>query len=314
MKVETPWGKYDTRSGTCHHLAHHCADVAACFAVIIRQPAFRARLQSSAGRELSTLDLERLQLLVFLHDAGKLRPGFQAKAGLAGQWPIALSGHVREGLELFMGGEQSIAESLCIDALSSWGVQQSLLAAVISHHGRPCAPRKSLADITAGWAPVAGYDPLQAAAEIGALMPRWFDQAFATDPQPLPDTPAFEHLICGLTTLADWLGSDGRFFPHVGELDRDFMTNAVLQAEKACAAVGIDVGRQRACLSTSGFAAVTGYARPNRQQVLIGSLGLDHRLVILEAETGSGKTEAALWRYAQLFEAGKVDGLYFAVP
>ena len=36
--------------------------------------------------------------------------------------------------------------------------------------------------------------------------------------------------------------------------------------------------------------------------------------MILEAETGSGKTEAALWRYAQLFEAGRVDGLYFAVP
>jgi CRISPR-associated endonuclease/helicase Cas3 len=37
-------------------------------------------------------------------------------------------------------------------------------------------------------------------------------------------------------------------------------------------------------------------------------------LVILEAETGSGKTEAALWHYMRLFEAGRVDGLYFAVP
>ena len=35
---------------------------------------------------------------------------------------------------------------------------------------------------------------------------------------------------------------------------------------------------------------------------------------ILEAETGSGKTEAAFWRYARLFEAGLVDGLYFALP
>src|SRR3546814_2111338 len=32
------------------------------------------------------------------------------------------------------------------------------------------------------------------------------------------------------------------------------------------------------------------------------------------AETGSGKTEAALWRFARLFAEGKVDGLYFAVP
>ncbi|MDG5975727.1 CRISPR-associated helicase Cas3 [Hydrogenophaga taeniospiralis CCUG 15921] len=37
-------------------------------------------------------------------------------------------------------------------------------------------------------------------------------------------------------------------------------------------------------------------------------------IVVLEAETGSGKTEAALWRFLKLFEAGKVDSLYFALP
>ena len=37
-------------------------------------------------------------------------------------------------------------------------------------------------------------------------------------------------------------------------------------------------------------------------------------VVVIEAETGSGKTEAALWRFASLFAAGKVDGLYFALP
>jgi CRISPR-associated endonuclease/helicase Cas3 len=38
------------------------------------------------------------------------------------------------------------------------------------------------------------------------------------------------------------------------------------------------------------------------------------RCVVLEAETGSGKTEAALWRFRHLFEAGAVDGLYLALP
>ncbi|MBM3336833.1 MAG: CRISPR-associated helicase Cas3' [Betaproteobacteria bacterium] len=37
-------------------------------------------------------------------------------------------------------------------------------------------------------------------------------------------------------------------------------------------------------------------------------------LLILESETGSGKTEAALWRFAQLYQAGHVDALYFALP
>ncbi|MDB4914145.1 MAG: CRISPR-associated helicase/endonuclease Cas3, partial [Gemmatimonadetes bacterium] len=37
-------------------------------------------------------------------------------------------------------------------------------------------------------------------------------------------------------------------------------------------------------------------------------------ITILESETGSGKTEAALARFVTLFSAGKVDGLYFALP
>jgi hypothetical protein len=35
---------------------------------------------------------------------------------------------------------------------------------------------------------------------------------------------------------------------------------------------------------------------------------------LVEAETGSGKTEAALARYLRLFHAGLVDGMYFALP
>ena len=41
---------------------------------------------------------------------------------------------------------------------------------------------------------------------------------------------------------------------------------------------------------------------------------VDRNLLILEAETGSGKTEAAFLRFRTLFEAGAVDALYFAVP
>jgi len=37
-------------------------------------------------------------------------------------------------------------------------------------------------------------------------------------------------------------------------------------------------------------------------------------ITILESETGSGKTEAALGRFVQLFHAGLVDGMVFALP
>ena len=62
------------------------------------------------------------------------------------------------------------------------------------------------------------------------------------------------------------------------------------------------------------FAILTGRDRPRPAQASAAEFSLDERLVILEAETGSGKTEAALWRFARLFEAGRVDSLYFALP
>jgi hypothetical protein len=42
--------------------------------------------------------------------------------------------------------------------------------------------------------------------------------------------------------------------------------------------------------------------------------GADGQIAVLESGTGSGKTEAALFRFARLFPAGEVDGLYFARP
>ena len=41
---------------------------------------------------------------------------------------------------------------------------------------------------------------------------------------------------------------------------------------------------------------------------------LDNPLLILEGETGAGKTEAAILRFVDLWCAGRVDGLYFALP
>lgn len=315
-----PWGKLDAAAGTRHHLAHHCADVAMCFLSLARGVVVKARLDHAAARTLSEGDLERLAVLVFLHDTGKLHPGFQAKGWPDGIWRGPLSGHVKEGLEVFLvshaGQALAAATHLRVDALAAWGVAEPLLRAVISHHGRPAPSELASFDrFKHYWRPHAGYDPDAAAKEIGALLPRWFPRAFDNDPALIPDTPAFDHLMCGLTSLADWIGSDVRWFAHRPVLAAEYYGHATRAAADACRAIGIDVTLQRVALPTApGFDRVSHHAQPNPQQALVGATSLDARLVILEAETGSGKTEAALWRYAQLFAAGHVDGLYFAVP
>ena len=98
------WGKYDKERGVLHPLAHHSIDVAAVFlgpdvrcgpgaahhsidvaAVFLRMiglPVVRNRLETAAKRRLADVECHRLAVLAFLHDIGKLHPGFQAKG-----WP-----------------------------------------------------------------------------------------------------------------------------------------------------------------------------------------------------------------------------------
>lgn len=325
MVVISPWGKLDAHRdsvtglpfGYFHHLAHHCADVAACFEVIAALPVVRARLERSAGRTLLAADIVRLAVLAFLHDCGKLHPGFQAKAGWPYEvWPHGPHGHVAEGATIFGSGavQERIAANLHVDRLASWGVSTSLLYAVLAHHGRPFQVESRNSK---NWesVPVLGYDPVAASAEIGALLPRWFAPAFSEGSAPLPDTPDFQHLLCGLVSLADWLGSTRTVFDFVPVLDAAYIDEARRKAKAAMAEVGLDVGRWRAAIEgRADFPTLAPGRQPRAAQSLVGGWSLDDPLVILEAETGSGKTEAALWRFARLFEAGKVDSLYFALP
>jgi CRISPR-associated endonuclease/helicase Cas3 len=314
-----PWGKFVQATGSSHHLAHHCADVAACFINIARISVFRSRLEIAAGRPLSEVDIERLGVLVFMHDAGKLHPGFQSKGWPPNCWTAGPFGHVREGLEIFLAQEAShgvsAAKSLCIDDLAHWGVGQSLLRAVISHHGRPVGEPRAPSQVKRYWRSVHDYDPDRSAAVLGDAAKTWFPAAFGSVQSPLPDRPQFDHLMCGLTALADWIGSDADKFKFVGRYENSYLETAQRRAARSIEAIGLDTRKQRAERSApASFREVSGHEFPNPQQRVIGHTDINAQLVILEAETGSGKTESALLRYIQLFEAGHVDGLYFAVP
>ncbi|SIR18967.1 CRISPR-associated helicase, Cas3 family [Rhizobium sp. RU20A] len=310
-----PWGKLGENGS--HHLAHHCADVAACFDTLSGLPVVRRRLETAAGRALTEQDVARLAMVVFLHDCGKLHPGFQVRALPPGAgWPgICPRGHVAEGAALFDGvADWAYAKALHVSALKAWGVAPGLRQAAFAHHGRPFTFTGRDRE---GWASVAaaGYDPLAAAQALGGLMRGWFDAAFAPGGDPLPSAPSFQHLFCGLVSLADWLGSTEAVFPYVAEADAAYMDHARHQAALAVADIGLDASRFRAAMAGKVcFETVSGGHPPRPAQTVTAAWPLDDPLLILEAETGSGKTEAALYRFAQLFEAGLVDSLYFALP
>ena len=90
------WGKTDKESGEFHPLAHHSMDVAAVFARILQLPVIRDRLEAAAGAPLTESTCRRLAALAFLHDIGKLHPGFQAKGWALGRWKGPTTGHLKE--------------------------------------------------------------------------------------------------------------------------------------------------------------------------------------------------------------------------
>ena len=330
------WGKL-ARGATgnlpCEHpLLDHMTDVAACFLALCKCAAVRRALERTACRKLDDADLQRLTVLVFLHDVGKANAGFQSRRWKYPQQPPDFwtarspSGHGPEGWELIAGrvsNAEQFAAGLPIADIVGWGdiAASELLQASISHHGRPLGEdtAKQTASI---WQPVLDcngvvrYDPAATLTSMGDRIRKSYPLAFDVCQRPLPENPAFVHLFAGLVQLADWLGSDTRvgFFPYSlpGE---DRSKTAPRQAAHAVRTIGLDAGQWLAQLTVQAptFGAVFHVPAPRPMQLAAADMGLGD-IVVLEAETGSGKTEAALWRFVQLFQAGKVDSLYFALP
>jgi CRISPR-associated endonuclease/helicase Cas3 len=165
------------------------------------------------------------------------------------------------------------------------------------------------------WGARGALDPFGGITALLESTIRWFPAAFQPSPS-MPAVPALQHAFAGLVMLADWLGSDRGFFPFADTLE-DRMPFARRAAREAVGAIGLDVRGARAALGEAvpGFAAVSAFPPREAQD---RTLALDRPagggLTILESETGSGKTEAALGRFVQLLHAGLVDGMVFALP
>jgi CRISPR-associated endonuclease/helicase Cas3 len=321
----TFWAKLhpaeDGSVATWHPLAHHCADVAACCEALLRDTLLGRRLAALAGQEtLSPVQTARLGVLAALHDIGKFNLGFQNKARPGER---LRAGHLAEVVAILDSGFAAtvrLHEALRTKALMAWSEEiLQLLVATISHHGRPIGLDRQIDPVV--WESARGLDPMRGIADLVEKTTTWFPEAWTAAAEPLPQTPAFQHAWCGLVTLADWIGSDDeRFFPFSEDDLADRMPFARRQATLACERLGFATAAARLSLGPQppGFARVSpAHPIPRAAQAAtLESLPQPGAgsVTLLEAETGSGKTEAALAYFARLFHAGLVDGLYFALP
>lgn len=325
-----PWAKLDRSSArpATHSLNDHQTDVAAVMLSLLQVGAVQRATQAAAGRSLNEVDHARLAALAFLHDIGKANTGFQGRYWLnSSERPSGWAppcGHGPQGWNLFsdfvqgLHWPQTILEGLPLEAMDTWGdACLELLHASISHHGRPVSSEGG----EVLWRPVqqAGrvvYCPRQAIAAMGIALREQYPLAFTEGGLELPGSPAFVHLFAGLVQLADWLGSDTRssFFPY-SQADEVRALSAPDRAAKALTSIGMAATAlaTREDSTEVDFAQIFEVPEARPMQAKMASNGFGP-IVVLEAETGSGKTEAALWRFLHLWRAGDVDALYFALP
>lgn len=313
-----------------HLLTHHLADVGATMEALLRQPTIRHRIAGVAGLDdLPESTAARLAVFAALHDIGKANVGFQCRI-----WPHGdetslppRAGHTVDLAPVLTGLDGEAADwfydGIGWDAITTWDdrggeVASDMLVATLSHHGDPIALEGARAPNPAAWRAFGGIDPSAEIPAIGRAVREWFPAAWDPAAAPLPSAPAFQHMFLGLCTLADWIGSNTEWFPFSSDPDPAYIDRARKQAARALRdpRVGLDIEEQRA---TEGAAPVRDFgvlfdlAAPRPvQEHAIGDLA--ERLMLIEAETGSGKTEAALWRFNELYRERRVDGAYFALP
>ena len=311
-------------------LVNHSIDVAVVAEALLCQPTVRTRLGALAGRPLSDIDINRLCFFVGLHDAGKVNHDFQAKlrsekpyGGHIGPlWSILGCSHFIEAHRTI---RRDVRHALMASRWQSWfedrDAEREFWGVILAHHGSLSAidtlrPEPGL------WRSRGDYDPIAALTELAEIVVGMFSEAFADDHDPLSGQPRFQYAFAGFVTLADWLGSDETVFQFPNEgapSGTERIQWARDRAKKLMARRWIDPSRARnaATRCVGGFAELfpnLPEPRPAQAALLEAALPQPGQVTVLEAETGSGKTEAALIHFLRLFQKGQVDGLYFALP
>ncbi len=250
-----------------------------------------------------------------LHDIGKISPGFQRKcvAWTSQNGLEQIEQYNRWDAEMERD-HSKVSQIAIFRFLRTCGVGSKLssqIAAVLAaHHGRiplrpserDIVPQQRINEEKSG----IQWEQCRTDTANDVL------EALPCNPQEwslTQESPALWWLA-GLTTVADWIGSDERFFSADQSVSNEERKNAAWQAVE-------DIGFNVPCVKTGlTFAQLFDLpgAQPNSMQQKAVSAINGPGVYVIEAPMGTGKTEAALWVTYELMKAGKASGFYFALP
>ena len=276
------------------------------------------------SRSLSAPDLgvdpRMVATLVALHDVGKFSRSFQAKAPEF--WPSALGiyvpappgpAHDVVGAYLLSGPLAADLDALMPGGGNTRGwtttTRLHIWRALTGHHGRPPAPA-GVPDVVVCNACV------NSARQFVADLRSVFNPPVWRRPTTEREVIRLSWRLAGLTTLADWVGSNIAWFPYVeqvGDPGTYFWGNALPRAAAALSAAGLSATRPSAFGGLRTLFDVTDLT-PMQQWAETVVLPDGPTLAVIEDQTGAGKTEAALALTHRLMASGRASGVYVALP
>lgn len=313
MTMNVFWAK-TADDGSWHPLGLHCLDVAAAALEILNREPRKTRRQLARALGLPWEEAKPwLLLLIAAHDLGKACPGFQCKwqnlSGLnPGRSPNTKINHA------FVS--QIALATWLIDHGWPDELARQVADAVGCHHGSRASA--TMLDTLEG--DVAAIGRKEWADARRALLDNLFE-VFQPKAQPgkVDLTGPEFMLLAGLTSFADWIGSNTDWFKFGAQADADNLKNW-FEARGAIAKQALDaVGWQaRTPLLTSprSFQEIFGFPPRPLQDAVATVLADLHEpaILLIEAPMGEGKTEAAWFAHLELQRRFEHRGLYIALP
>lgn len=264
------------------------------------------------------LQADEVGSLAALHDIGKISPGFQrkclhwleknnlAKFAHNGCWDTAMEpdhGKITH----------AVAQKFLVQKGFAGSTAKLLSAVLGAHHGRLSPPNDR------GYNPQRGIRETASGIEWDAerMMNAekvWEYLGGCSPTLYLDDESPALWWLAGLTTVADWIGSNECFFSPEGH----DLTDVSSLAQKALNVIGLETPQLVGDLSFHDLFHEAAHPEirwtPNEMQEKTLTVVKGPGVYIIEAPMGMGKTEAALWAAYQLLTAGKANGIYFALP
>ncbi len=330
-RAQALWAKSGDESGSLS-LPQHLMDAAGVAAVVydswVAKP-LKRRLSEGLG----LADEQVRDLYVWLagtHDVGKACLTFQTQLERRGGYEHLVSALADAGLPLRMSGLEAkisrLPHGVCSGVLiANWLMDQGfdlsnaewLASAADAHHGVPSSGGERdhvetiLSIYSREWQEVHA-ELLDSMADATGIRPTLDELKEGARPEVV-----VMQLLTGLVVIADWIASNPDAFP---------MVVAGTQEERICAGMQAtdltgpwrgkvvegDVDKQY----QSSFGWPEFYRARSVQAAMVEAAKeiTGPSLIILEAETGVGKTEAALAAAHVIANATDAQGIYFAAP